>query len=40
VDKAYVDKTFNGINWFKYRETTIKKTSMAGAYTRSLHSST
>ena len=28
VDKAYVDKTFNGVNWFKYRETTIKKTSM------------
>jgi carboxyl-terminal processing protease len=28
VDKAYVDKTFNGVSWFKYRETTVKKTSM------------
>ena len=24
VDKAYVDKTFNGINWFKLRETSLK----------------
>jgi len=28
VDKAYVDKTFNGTSWFKYRETTVKKTPM------------
>lgn len=28
VDKAYVDKTFNGITWFKYREDTVKKTPM------------
>ena len=28
VDKAYVDKTFNGVTWFKYREDTVKKTSM------------
>ncbi len=28
VDKAYVDKTFNGITWFKYREDTIKKVPM------------
>ena len=28
VDKAYVDKTFNNINWFKYREDTVKKVSM------------
>lgn len=28
VDKAYVDKTFNGITWFKYRENTVKKTPM------------
>jgi carboxyl-terminal processing protease len=24
VDKAYVDKTFNGVNWFKLRETGLK----------------
>lgn len=24
VDKAYVDKTFNGVNWFKLREKTLK----------------
>ena len=28
VDKAYVDKTFNGVSWFKYREDTVKKTPM------------
>ena len=28
MDKAYVDKTFNNINWFKYREDTVKKVSM------------
>ena len=28
VDKAYVDKTFNSVAWFKIREATIKKTSM------------
>lgn len=28
VDKAYVDKTFNGVTWFKYREDTVKKTPM------------
>ena len=24
VDKAYVDKTFNGVNWFRLRETELK----------------
>jgi len=28
VDKAYVDKTFNGVSWFKYREETVKRTPM------------
>ena len=28
VDKAYVDKTFNGVSWFKYREQTVKNTPM------------
>ena len=28
VDKAYVDKTFNGQTWFRYRETAVKKTRM------------
>ena len=28
VDKAYVDKTFNGVSWFKYREDTVKRTPM------------
>ena len=28
VDKAYVDKTFNNVNWFKYREDTVKKVPM------------
>ena len=28
VDKAYVDKTFNGVVWFKYREDTVKKVPM------------
>ena len=28
VDKAYVDKTFNGVSWYKYREETVKRTSM------------
>jgi|TARA_B100001142_G_scaffold269347_1_gene274964 C-terminal peptidase prc len=28
VDKAYVDKTFNGVAWFKYREDIIKKSKM------------
>ena len=28
VDKAYVDKTFNGVTWFKYREDTVKRTPM------------
>jgi hypothetical protein len=28
VDKAYVDKTFNGQTWFRYRETVVKQTRM------------
>ena len=28
VDKAYVDKTFNGVSWFKYREEKVKRTPM------------
>lgn len=28
VDKAYVDKTFNKVNWFKYRENTVKNERM------------
>jgi len=28
VDKAYVDKTFNGVSWFKYREQTVKNQPM------------
>jgi len=28
VDKAYVDKTFNGVSWFRYRESAVKKTEM------------
>lgn len=28
VDRAYVDKKFNGQNWFKVREDTLKKEKM------------
>ena len=28
VDRAYVDKTFNGSNWFKYREDALRKEPM------------
>jgi hypothetical protein len=28
VDRAYVDKTFNGQSWFRYREAAVKKTPM------------
>jgi len=28
VDRAYVDKTFNGQTWFRYREQVVKKTPM------------
>eukprot|EP00854_Cymbomonas_tetramitiformis_P001447 gene1447-2068_t len=28
VDRAYVDKTFNGQTWFRYREKVLKKASM------------
>lgn len=28
VDRAYIDKTFNGQNWFKYRENALKNAPM------------
>ena len=28
VDRAYVDKTFNGQTWFRYREQAVKTTRM------------
>jgi hypothetical protein len=28
VDRAYIDKTFNGQNWFKYRENALKNVPM------------
>lgn len=28
VDRAYVDKTFNGVSWFRYRETAVKNEKM------------
>lgn len=34
VDRAYVDRTFNGQSWFRYRENAIKKETMARVYSR------
>lgn len=31
VDRAYVDRSFNGQSWFRYRETALKKETMARA---------
>ena len=28
VDRAYVDKSFNGQSWFRYREAVVKRTPM------------